>query len=155
MEGCGAKGARNMKTLIVYDSKYGNTAELADEMLLALGSEAKACDCEQLELGMLEGVELLIIGCPTQKWTASPPARDAAFVIGESVSPSHLKVATFDTGFVGPFAGSGAAKLADMMAEAGFEVVARPEHFRVEHLHGPLEEGETERAREWALALAA
>lgn len=144
-----------MKTLIVYDTKYGNTRELADEMALAIGSTARAVDTEHLELSMLNGVELLIIGSPTQMWTASPPARDAAYVIGGAVSPTRVKVATFDTGLDGPFGGAGAGKLAELMKEAGFEVIASPEHFLLEHLHGPLEKGETDRAREWALALAA
>lgn len=144
-----------MRTLIVYDSKYGNTGTLAREMASAIGDAATVSDCEQFQLSMLEDVELLIIGCPTQKWTASPMARETAFIIGESVSSHGLRVAAFDTGFYGPFSGSGAAKLAGMMREAGFEVVTEPERFLVRHLNGPLEDGEAARARDWAKRLAA
>lgn len=144
-----------MKTLIVYDSKYGNTKTVAEEMACALGGSASAVDCEHLQLGMLDGVELLILGTPTRNRTATPLARDAAVVIGESVSARGMKVAAFDTGFVGPFAGSGAVKLAHLMQEAGFELAADPEHFLVEHLHGPLAEGEAARAGDWVKHLAA
>ncbi len=144
-----------MKTLIVYDSKYGNTQSLAEAMADELGEAASVCDCEHFELRMLEGVDLLIIGCPTQKWTATPLARDAAVVVGESVSAAALKVAAFDTGLSGPFAGSGAAKIAHLMTEAGFEMLGKPGHFLVEHLHGPLVAGEADRAREWVRGVAA
>jgi len=63
-----------MNTLIVYDSQYGNTERIAQaiaDTLRAFG-QAQAVRADPAHLISLRGVDLLILGCPTQGFRPGP-----------------------------------------------------------------------------------
>src|SRR5689334_10915318 len=67
----------SMNTLIIYDSKFGNTGKVVQAMTLALKNygvvEAVAVeDADVFTLINAHKVDLLIVGCPTQKHKISP-----------------------------------------------------------------------------------
>jgi flavodoxin len=152
-----------MKVLIIYDSFFGNTEQVAH----AIGGvfpEAEDVRVEKVdalaEQGM-EGVDMLFVGSPTRAFNASEETR--AFL--KTLAPGALKgmrVAAFDTRidaddinsgvgrfFVTTF-GYAAKPIAKQLQKLGGKLVLEPEGFYVTDKEGPLKAGEKERAAAWA-----
>lgn len=55
-----------MKTLVVYDSKFGNTKLIADKICMTIGG--KTVYVQDFKKTDLEGIELLIAGSPINSW---------------------------------------------------------------------------------------
>jgi flavodoxin len=153
-----------MKAMVVYDSAYGNTEQIGQAIGKALGS---AEDVATRRVGearseQLAGVDLLIIGSPTQRF--SPTAATSAFVKGiPERGLEGVRVAAFDTrvqeseiekvrilAFFVRIFGYAAKPIADRLEKKGGELAIPPEGFYVSETEGPLLEGELERAAEWA-----
>ena len=161
-----------MKTLVIFDSAYGNTAQIARAIGDALGS---APDVVTLQVGevtpdQLSGLELLIVGSPTQRFSATPAISSFLKSLPEHALRG-VKVAAFDTrftrehmksvssvlsfsaGLVGDSAYA-AKSIASALKREGSALVAPPEGFYVKDTEGPLLDGELERAAEWAQRVA-
>ena len=157
-----------MKALVVYDSVFGNTGQIAQAIGKALGSEQ---DVETLQVGdakpeQLAGVALLVVGSPTRQFRPTPATTNLLKSIPKN-GLDGVKVAAFDTRFTesnieeGPAVlsffvrifGYAAKPIADRLEKKGGELVASPEGFYVEDTEGPLAEGELERAADWAKEL--
>jgi flavodoxin I len=150
-----------MKTLVVYDSVYGNTKAIAQAIARAIGDaipgEVPVVRVGQVNPGDLETVDLLIIGSPTH---GALPTEAAQGLIERIGSPARegAKAATFDTrltwGFLERWGGFAAPKMADALVEKGWALAGEPEGFFVKGLRkGPLKQGEAERATAWAKGL--
>src|SRR5437763_4142403 len=91
-----------MNTFVIYDSQYGNTERIAQaiaDTLRAFG-QAQAIRVDPAHPASFQGVDLLIVGSPTQGMRPTPVMQ--SFL--ETVSPaslSGLAVACFDTRFRG------------------------------------------------------
>jgi len=142
-----------MNTLIIYDSTYGSTEEIAQAITDSL---AQRCSVRLLRVNKvqpsdLKGVDLLVLGCPTLK--RKPTAAVQAFL--DCVSRRPLKgvsAAVFDTRYrkLRLLAGSAAGVVADRLHKAGVNVLLPPQSFFVVAREGPLGEDELERATAWA-----
>ena len=146
-----------MKTLVVYDSVYGNTEQIAKVIAEAIEGEVKLRHASKATPAELENIDLLVVGAPTQGGRATQAAQD--FLNGlPKEAVKGLNVATFDTRlstkFVGIF-GYAAGRMAKQLKEAGARLIAPPEGFYVKGSKGPLKDGEAERAAEWAKELPA
>jgi flavodoxin I len=146
-----------MKTLVVYDSVYGNTEIIARAIGDAIPGEVQVVRVGQVNAGDLEGVDLLVIGSPTH---GALPTEAAQGLIERIGSPDRegAKAATFDTrltwGFLERWGGFAAPKMADMLKEKGWTLTGEPGGFFVKGLKkGPLKRGEAERAAAWAKGL--
>jgi flavodoxin len=146
-----------MNTLIVYDSQYGNTKRIAQaivDTLRAFG-QAQAVRVDPDRSFKFQGVDLLILGSPTQGFRPTPAMQ--AFL--EKVSPaslSGLAVACFDTRFRGfLWKSSAAPRMARQIRSMGVELIVPPESFFVKTMkkEGPLLPGEVELAASWARML--
>ncbi|HET7078595.1 MAG TPA: flavodoxin family protein [Chloroflexia bacterium] len=147
-----------MNTLVIYDSKFGNTEQIAQaiaEVLQAHGL-VRLVPVAEAETVTLDGVDLLAAGGPTQAhgispaltaWLANLP-RDAA---------QGLPTVTFDTRFRKPawLTGSAAHSLAKRLEQHDCHMLVPPESFFVAGSEGPLEDGERDRAIAWAHDIAA
>jgi flavodoxin len=156
-----------MKTLVIYDSQFGNTERLAHMIAQRLGAEAPLWAADGAARAALQQREweLLVIGAPTQNHTVSPTMR--ALLQGAPHGTFvHTHVAVFDTRYrMARFlSGSAADWMAARLRRVGATLVAAPESFFVErdapspgeqrqHDHERLEAGEEERALAWASAL--
>jgi flavodoxin I len=143
-----------MKTLVVYDSIYGNTEIIARAIGDAIPGEVEVLRVDQVKAGDLETVDLLIIGSPTH---GALPTEAVQGLIERIGSPAHegAKVATFDTrltwGFLERWGGFAAPKMADSLKEKGWMLAGAPGGFFVKGLRkGPLKRGEADRAAAWA-----
>lgn len=146
-----------MKSLVIYDSQYGNTERIArtiTEMLRALG-QAQAIRVDPAHEVSLQGVDLLILGSPTQGMRPTPLMQ--TFL--ENVSATSLRglaVACFDTRFSGfLWKSSAAPRMVRQLRQLGVEPIVPAESFFVKAMkaEGPLLAGEVERASNWARML--
>jgi flavodoxin len=147
-----------MKTLIIYDSVFGNTAKVAQAMAAAL--QTSALPISQVTTDKLRGLELLIVGSPTRSFRPTP----AISKFLKSLSPNQLagiSVAAFDTRiwletigsaafrFLVDKGGYAASTMASALKKKGGTLAVPPEGFLVTGEEGPLKDGELERAAEW------
>ena len=146
-----------MNTVVVYDSQFGNTERIAQaiaDTLRAFG-QAQAVRVNPARPIELQGVDMLILGCPTQGFRPSPAMQSFLGNVSYQ-SLSGLAVAYFDTRFRGGFwKHSAAPRMAGQLRTMGVEPLVPPESFFVKAMkkEGPLIAGEMERAATWARML--
>jgi flavodoxin len=142
-----------MKALVVYDSQFGNTAQIAHTIARRLEEqiEVQLVPAGQVAATDLAGVDLLIVGCPTQGWLPTLPTQDFFNLIPRELVVG-LPAAAFDTRFRLSWVtgGSAARSIAKRMSLLGAHLLAQPESFFIENLEGPLAAGEIDRAAAWA-----
>ena len=153
-----------MRSLIIYDSFFGNTEKIAQALGLALGSET--VKVQNLSPDQLVGVDLLVLGSPTRAFSPSP---DISKFLKSQPNQGFkgIKVATFDTRiavnevnskfltFMVKIFGYAAETMARKLQKKGGTLVVPPEWFLVKDSEGPLKDGELERATEWAKRILA
>ena len=137
-----------MKTLIVYDSVYGNTEKIAQAIGSAIAGEVKVVRVSEANSAKLKTINLLIVGSPTHGGRPTPAIQDFLNKISKPAI-RDVNVAAFDTRLsmrlVGIF-GYAAERIADSLKRNGGNPIASPEGFFVKGKEGPLKEGELERA---------
>jgi flavodoxin len=141
-----------VKTLIVYDSVYGNTETIARAIGNAIPGNVELLRVTNANPAGLAPFDLLIVGAPTQRGKATAAIRN--FIAGiPALTLDGAKVATFDTRVVGGWAtrfGYAAPRIADDLKKKGATLAAPPEGFAVGGTKGPLGAGEVDRAGAWA-----
>ncbi|MFX1521194.1 MAG: flavodoxin family protein [Promethearchaeota archaeon] len=143
-----------MKVLVIYDSVYGNTEQIAQAIGNALGSQedVKILQVSNVKPEQLTGLKLLIVGSPTHGGRPTPAIRDFLNNVTESAI-REINVAAFDTRVTTRLArifGYAAGRIAGRLKRKGGALIASPEGFFVKGGKGPLKEGELERAASWA-----
>ncbi len=141
-----------MKALIVYDSAYGNTGEIAKSIGGAITGDVKVLRASEVNPSDLESIDLLIIGSPTYGGRPTPAMRNFLKEVSEPAIKG-IKVAAFDTRISARWVrifGYAAGKIAGHLKRKGGILVSSPEGFFVKGTKGPLKEGELERAASWA-----
>lgn len=149
-----------MKALVVYDSKFGNTEQLARAIAetLAAGEPAAVVPvpASTARARDLVGIDLLAVGGPTQGHGLSPALK--AFLESlPSEAVRDLPTVTFDTRLAWPrfLSGSAATASAKRLTQQGARLLRPPESFLVTGSEGPLAEGELARATTWATEVRA
>jgi flavodoxin len=150
-----------MKTLIVYDSVFGNTRKVAEAMAEALGNGTQLCRAADVTAAQWQGLDLLIAGSPTRGFKATKGMD--AFLRGiPSGALAGMKVAAFDTRLylpdvgnkfldfiVGIFGYAAEPMVKKMVRKGGVQAIA-PGGFCVKGSEGPMRGGEIARAAAWA-----
>jgi flavodoxin len=151
-----ARKEEMMNALVLYDSQYGDTERIAQAIADASGEfgEAQAVRLDPEQPLELQGVDVFIVGCPTQGWRPTPAIQSLL----EETSSEELRglgVACFDTRFRLPrfMTGSASKVMAGKLREKGVSLLAPPEGFFVKGMQGPLHGGELDRASTWARTL--
>jgi len=153
-----------MKTLVMYDSEFGNTEIVANAIGEVLGTkgEVEVLRVSNVPSEAVVGMDLLVVGSPTQQF--KPTGATSTFLKGiPKNSLKGTKVAAFDTrltieeieettvlAFFVRIFGYAAKPIGDALKKKGGELVIPPEGFLVQGMKGPLVEGELERAETWA-----
>ncbi len=170
-----------MRALVVYESMYGNTHQIAEAVGAGLRTafDVSVIPVAQATPAVLADAGLVVVGGPTHMHGMSQAAsrKTAAETAEKPDSPLRLdadapgpglrewfgslgrypvKAAAFDTRVHGPAALTGQAskEVAKLLRAHGFDVAARPESFLVTK-QNHLEPQEAARAREWGAKLAA
>lgn len=142
-----------MKGMIIYDSVYGNTEQIAQAIGSALNSQMdiEIVRVSDVNTTQLTGLNLLIVGSPTHGGSPTEAIRDFLKRLSESTI-QDLNVAAFDTRLstrLVKIFGYAAGKIANNLKKKGGILIASPEPFFVKGRKGPLKEGELERAARW------
>lgn len=152
-----------MKSLVVYDSQYGNTKLIAEAIGAALKPSGRVfvMHASDVQPGDLMGINRLIVGSPTQQLTATPAVLNWIKTIPRN-GLKGINAAAFDTRFteerinqikVLPFFvrifGFGAKPISKQLEKKGANIILPPQGFYVTDTEGPLLEKELERAAEW------
>lgn len=136
-----------MKTLVIYDSNYGNTKIVAEKIAEVLKCPPVHIDAVSEE--SLSGVALLIVGSPINGW--NPTVKVQNFLTSlKSGQLDSCKVAAFDTRVTSFMHGDAAKKIARSLKLAGATLLMPPQGFNVQGTEGPLVEGELLKAESWA-----
>jgi flavodoxin len=157
-----------MKALVVYDSVFGNTEKVAQAMGEALEAQAEVSVCRvgSVEPDQLTGLDVLIVGSPTRAFSPTPAIKSWLNKLAAN-SLQGIQVAAFDTRmdvqavgvailtFMVKIFGYAAKPIGNRLAKKGGDLHLAPEGFIVKDSEGPLQEGELERAADWALQILA
>jgi flavodoxin I len=142
-----------MKALVVYDSTYGHTAQIAQVIGEAIGGEV--LQVGETNPADLKGFDLLIVGSPTHGGWFTPEIKA---LLENSPALEGARVAAFDTRTASKLGallfGFAAPRMARSLEGKGGKLVAPPEGFFVLGTKGPLKDGELERAAGWAKEIA-
>lgn len=141
-----------MKTLIVYDSNYGNTEEIAKEISSTIGKNAQTVRVLNCSPDMLADQELLIVGSPINGWRPTVNLMELLKSLPQK-SLAGVMATTFDTRLRMFFHGDAMKKIADMLTDKGAHIITEPRAFYVNKTEGPLGDGELKNAQEWARAI--
>lgn len=152
-----------MNALVVYFSKFGNTRMLAETIAETMAETfdssgaVRVVDAEQLGSDALAGADLVIMGVPTHRMNLPEAVRPALDALPRRALKDKA-VAAFDTsyrmnGLLNRF--TAAKRLDRQLRKLGGKRLVAPETFIVEGREGPLEEGEVERAQQWAESILA
>ena len=155
-----------MKAIVLYDSVFGNTRQIAQSIADALASRAgvELLLPTEADPDGLAGSDLLVVGSPTRGFRPTEPLAAVLKHLG-SRSLEGKRVAAFDTRlkadeidsagvrFIVRTGGYAAKRIADQLRRAGGTLILPPEGFFVEDTEGPLKEGELGRAAAWASML--
>lgn len=171
-----------MKALVIFESMYGNTHVVAEQIAEGLesGGEVAIRVPAQVEPSDLEECDLIVVGGPThvhgmssarsREAAAATAADDPDLELDEAAGGPGLKqlidglpvmkglaAAAFDTRIDKPVivTGSAARRISRRLRRRGFKPIAEAESFLVADATGPLVEGEAVRARQWGEVLAA
>lgn len=171
-----------MKTLVVYESMYGNTHQIAAAVASGLDSVSAVTLRKVTEVSPADVAEadLLVVGGPTHAHGLTRPSTRRAAVDAaakpqsdlvtepDAVSPglrewiggleagrTRQAAVVFDTRLSAPamFTGRASRVLRRKLRRRGFRVACRPESFLVDK-KSRLVPGELERARRWGAAVA-
>jgi hypothetical protein len=162
-----------MRSLVVYESWFGNTRRIAEKIAAALAEEGEvdvvAVDDPQPSF---QHLDLIVLGAPThvhglsgrrsreaaveQRGAGGQTGIGARGWIDRLPLAGSPPVAVFDTRAHKPalLVGSAAHGMASRLRRRGYRLATEPESFFVEGTPGPLEHGELERAEEWGKTLA-
>ena len=160
-----------MRALVIYESIWGNTEQLAREVAAGIGDQTEVVAAESAQAAIDADIDLLVVAGPTHAFSMTTettrnsarqqgaeriPARGIREWIETLSSPARaVPVATLDTRVVSPrLPGSAAKKAMKRLVGLGFRPVAKPETFGVHGYAGPVADGELERARQWGAKLA-
>jgi flavodoxin len=164
-----------MKSIVVYESYWGNTAAVARAIAEGIGPDARAMSTSEAKGEALAGVGLIVAGSPiiafqlptekTRSDMAKRPDKKApsppdlshpsmrAWLEGLSQGSGGARAAAFETGFkLSP--GGAAGKILKMLEERGYQPAAKKQRFLVKTSYGPMKEGELDRAKAWGEELA-
>lgn len=157
-----------MKTLIVYDSFFGNTEKIAQEIgrILGINGDVNVIKADQFNPSFLDSLDVLILGSPTRAFSASPNVKSFLNSLKDDALKG-ISVAAFDTRirledinskflhFMVRLFGYAAEPILKGLVKKGGKEVVTPAWFYVNGSEGPLKDGELDRAAQWADAILA
>lgn len=170
-----------MRALVVYESMFGNTRRVAEEVARALGAatQVRVAHADDVAPEDVADVDLVVFGAPTHAW-GLPRARTRRAARSQVVTSAglvleagadtksgvrellatlpaggvHAWVAAFDTRRRGPgwLTGRASTSISSVLSRLGARALVGPESFLVDQ-HDHLVPGELERAYAWGTRL--
>jgi hypothetical protein len=162
-----------MRAVIVYESHWGNTADVARAIAAGIGPEVRVLDTDEATAAAIRDADLIVAGAPVMAFGLPGDRARAGLEQAASRAPvppdtSHPSLREWLAGLP---AGRGAAAAFETrirwspggatgaiereLSRAGYRTVAKARKFVVTGQYGPLRDGELEKARQWGRELAA
>lgn len=161
-----------MNAIVVYESLWGNTAQVAKAIAEGLGEGARALSTADADTQAVSAADLIVAGAPLLAFNL--PTDEVRASILQSPQPgqppadgSHPSMRQWLEGIEvtgGRFAsfetriwwspGSSAKAIEKRLTDKGLTAIDTAQKFLVTGRYGPLKEGEISRAREWGRKLA-
>ncbi len=142
-----------MKALVVYDSAYGNTRQVAEAIVASLKPlHAEALSVTDFKAPALAEGDLLVVGSPINGWRPTPKVTEMLTTLGGG-RLNGVKAAAFDTRVRFFLHGDAAKKMTKSLRTGGAEIISKPMAFYVQGSEGPLRSGELDKAAAWAADL--
>ncbi len=151
-----------MQTVILYDSRFGNTEAIARAIARGAARHSSVTVLHagdaQRDAALAAGADLVLVGGPTHNHRPSAGLKALASLLSTRVGGGAA--GCFDTRYRGPvlLMGSGAAATAKVLSRAGVDLVAPPESFFIVRKGSVatqvLEPAEVERAEAWGRDVA-
>lgn len=169
---------KQLQALVVYESMFGCTEEVARAVAAGLRIEGVAVELTDVRDAAQhdpDDFDLLVVGAPTHAFSLSRPStradavRQGAPAGVESVGirewidarrsrlgPHARLAAAFDTRVtkVRRLPKAASTRAAHLLARQGYDLVSRPTAFLVEDTRGPLVTGEIKHAVTWGRVVA-
>lgn len=154
-----------MKSLIIFDSVFGNTEKVARAMGEALGESAHVLKVNEADAAQLADIDLLIIGSPTRGFRPTEAITSFLKNLPDN-SLKSISAAAFDTRIppesidsrvlrsMVVFGGYADKKINQLLMKKGASLLPSAGFF-VNASEGPLAEGEVQRAMDWIKETAA
>ncbi len=148
-----------MKTIVIYDSVFGNTKHVAEK--IAKYTKSSAVHIDNFESEATQKYELIIIGSPTRAFNATPELIEKC----KQMNLKKIKVAAFDTridadkadskflAFLMKIFGYATDKIEKAVKRRGATVIGS-RGFYVEGKEGPLHEKTDKQIKEWIAKLS-
>lgn len=166
-----------MKAIVVYQTRWGNTAAIARAIADGLGPEAQVLSTAEATESAFHGAELVVAGSPVFGFRLSSdeagrsiPSPDRGVPAADLSQPSlmswlttlpngllpggHGDFAAFETGLRWSPGGVTGA-ISKELERAGYQSLGKGRKFIVKGRSGPLRDGELVLARRWGEELAA
>jgi flavodoxin len=141
-----------MRSLVIYDSIFGNTEKIAKAVASAL--DAEIINVNKPKKINYDDFDLIVFGSPTH---GGRPTEELQKFIDSKVNISGKKFATFDTRsnmkWVKIF-GFAADRMSASLQAKGGQFLGESVGFHVSNKQGPLIDSEISRAESWARRLA-
>jgi flavodoxin len=155
-----------MKVVVVYDSIFGNTAQIARAVTDSLRptGDVVISRVNDASTEQLKDAQLIVVGSHTRGFRPTQPLQKYLDSIPED-SLNGVRAASFDTRislgdiknvilrFLVKLGGWAAMRITVTLQKKGGNLIVPPEGFIVKGVNGPLAEGELERAAGWAKTL--
>jgi hypothetical protein len=158
-----------MKTVVVYESHWGNTAAVARAIAEGIGDGACALPTDEATEATFEGVDLVVAGAPVMMFRLpsdgtvakiKPSAGEPEPDLTHSAMRTWLDLlprgsgrsAAFETR-LGWSLGGATGAIEKGLAAAGYRPLSKARKFVVTGRAGPLREGELDAARAWGTEL--
>jgi flavodoxin len=157
-----------MKSLVIYDSYFGNTEKLAQAVGKVLGTEntINLQGGDAVSPDQLAGIDLLVVASPTRGFRPSEATTKFLNDL-QAGALQGIQAAVFDTRidletiknkvfrFVVKRGGYANKTIAAALEKKGAVVLQPIEGFYVDDSEGPVTSGEMERAEKWAAQIKA
>ena len=161
-----------MKAVVVYESHWGNTAEIARAIGAGIGAGTPVLTTDQATATVLADTDLLVVGAPVLAFRLATDQMRESLVDSENDAPTppdltHPSMrhwldglpvgdghgAAFETRIHwSPGGVTGAVERS--LQTAGYRRIAKGRRFFVTGRYGPLRDGELDAARAWGAELA-
>ena len=136
-----------MKAIVVYDTKFGNTEQVAKGIAKVLNADV--IRVSDVKASKLKEYDIFAFGCPIHAWRMSSGMKKVLKKL-EGKSFAGKKAATFDTKIDSRFAGNAAKKIQKKLKKLDFDIAMKPVHFILTGREGPLAEGEMNKVQAFA-----
>jgi flavodoxin len=145
-----------MKAVVIYDTQFGNTEQVAKELASGMSEHGVSVDCvkvDEAHIDTLPKYNLLAIGGPTHGFGMSGPMKTFMKKL-ENIDLRDKKAFAFDTKNSSRFWGSAAKRIEKRMKKFRMNIVMPCASGIVKGLKGPLQDGTEAKFRQIGLELA-